>query len=151
MATDEFVIHTPTLTATKFWPGELGLFASHAIVFAKLIIDGNIYGVSPFLVQLRDTDTWKLMKGVKAGDIGPKFGYHAKNNGWCTFNQVRIPRDQMLMRYTSVDNEGCFSIEGDVRALYSSMMDIRAQLIGHSCEYLSRGLTIGLRYSVIRR
>ena len=79
--------------ATKWWPGDLGLYSSHAVVFAKLIIDGNKYGVIPFLVQIRDTTTWKLMPGVKAGDIGPKLGYHAKNNGWCTFDNVRIPRE----------------------------------------------------------
>ena len=32
--TDEFVIHTPTIEATKWWPGDLGLHSSHAIVFA---------------------------------------------------------------------------------------------------------------------
>lgn len=38
--TDEFVVHTPTLTATKWWPGDMGLFSTHAIVYANLIIDG---------------------------------------------------------------------------------------------------------------
>jgi len=59
------------------------------------------------------------------GDMGPKFGYNSKNNGWATFNNVRIPRRQMLMKYTKVDREGNFSVEGDIRALYSVMMDIR--------------------------
>ena len=66
------------------------------------------------------------------GDMGPKFGYNSKNNGWCTFNKVRIPRGQMLMKYTKVDKEGNFRVEGDIRALYSVMMDIRMQLIYHS-------------------
>jgi acyl-CoA oxidase len=48
--TDEFIIHTPTLKATKWWPGDLGNFSTHAVVFARLIIDGNQYGVMPFLV-----------------------------------------------------------------------------------------------------
>ena len=33
-STDEFVIHTPSLSATKWWPGDLALFSTHAIVFA---------------------------------------------------------------------------------------------------------------------
>lgn len=41
MKTDEFIIHTPTPTATKFWPGELGRFTTHAALFARLVIDGN--------------------------------------------------------------------------------------------------------------
>jgi acyl-CoA oxidase len=38
-STDEFVIHSPTLSSTKFWPGDLGRSTTHAIVFARLIID----------------------------------------------------------------------------------------------------------------
>ena len=44
-ATDEFVIHSPTVTSTKFWPGDLGRNTTHAIVFARLIIAGKDYGV----------------------------------------------------------------------------------------------------------
>ena len=62
-----------------------------------LIIDGKDYGVQPFLTQTRDVDTWKLRPGVKAGDLGPKIGYNSKDNGWCSFDQVRIPRTNMLM------------------------------------------------------
>ena len=47
---DEFVINTPTLTSTKFWPGELGKFAKFAVVFANLILEGHSIGVMPFMV-----------------------------------------------------------------------------------------------------
>ena len=47
---DEFLISTPTQTATKWWPGELGKFANHAAVFARVIIGENDYGVMPFIV-----------------------------------------------------------------------------------------------------
>lgn len=33
---DEFVIHTPSIRATKYWPGSIGLQATHNIVFARL-------------------------------------------------------------------------------------------------------------------
>jgi acyl-CoA oxidase len=45
MKTDEFVIHTPTITATKFWAGTVGLQATHVILFARLIVEENDYGV----------------------------------------------------------------------------------------------------------
>jgi len=150
-ATDEFIIHTPSITAAKWWPGDLGHNSSHAVVFAKCIIDGQKYGVLPFLLQIRETETWMPCKGCEMGDMGPKFGYNSKNNGWCTFNKVRIPRGQMLMKYTKVDKEGNFSVEGDIRALYSVMMDIRMQLIAHSANTILRGLLITLRYSVNRK
>jgi len=85
-STDEFIIHTPTNTATKWWPGEMGRYANHALVFARLQItddgDMNDYGVCPFVVQIRDMDTHKWMKGVQCGDMGPKLGYIGKDNGW---------------------------------------------------------------------
>lgn len=33
-ASDEWVIHSPTVTSTKFWPGGLGITSNHAVVFA---------------------------------------------------------------------------------------------------------------------
>jgi acyl-CoA oxidase len=52
---DCFDLHTPTKTATKWWPGDMGRFANHATVFAKVIIkdeDGNAndYGIGVFIV-----------------------------------------------------------------------------------------------------
>ena len=32
---DQFIIHTPSIRATKFWPGSLGIVCTHAIVFAR--------------------------------------------------------------------------------------------------------------------
>jgi len=53
--TDEFVMHTPSLDATKWWPGELGRLANHALVFCRILIpgdDGDIddYGIGCVLV-----------------------------------------------------------------------------------------------------
>ena len=73
--TDEFVINSPTITSTKYWPRDLGRFTSHALVFARLIIDKKDLGVQPFMVQIRDVETWKIRPGVKCGDLGPKIGY----------------------------------------------------------------------------
>lgn len=105
--TDEFVIHSPTLSSTKWWPGDLGRFANYAIVFAQMVIENdgqkNNYGVVPFLVQLRDVETHNYMPGVRCGDLGPKLGYIGKDNGWCQFNHVRIPRNQLLQRFMTVD------------------------------------------------
>lgn len=38
--TQEFVIHSPTQTSTKWWIGGAGQTATHCIVFAQLYIDG---------------------------------------------------------------------------------------------------------------
>lgn len=119
------MIHTPTLTATKFWPGDLGRYTTHALVFARLLIDGKDNGVHAFVVQIRDVDTFKHMKGVKSGDMGHKVGYQSKDNGWASFDQVRIPRENMLMRIVNIDKEGKFELRSNPKVLYTTMMLIR--------------------------
>ena len=52
------MINSPTITSTKFWPGDLGRYSTHAAVFARLIIDGKEFGVHAFIVQLRDLNTY---------------------------------------------------------------------------------------------
>jgi len=56
--TDEFVIHTPSIKAIKFWPGNLGIQATHALVFARCISLETDYGVQPFIVPIRDVNTF---------------------------------------------------------------------------------------------
>jgi acyl-CoA oxidase len=53
--TDEFIIHSPSIKAAKWWPGGIGIYCTHAIIFAKLILDDEPVSVVPFIVQLRDT------------------------------------------------------------------------------------------------
>jgi acyl-CoA oxidase len=43
--TQEFVVNTPSLRSIKWWPGALGKTATHATLYAQLIIDGKQYGV----------------------------------------------------------------------------------------------------------
>lgn len=129
----------------------MGRFANFAAVYAKIIIEDNDYGLGVFLVQLRDRDTHKHMPGIKCGDIGPKFGFHDKDNGWCTFDKVRIPRRQMLMKFTKVDTDGTFSIEGDTRILFSTMLKTRVQMISATKWVFWGNLLVAVRYSLVRR
>jgi len=108
-------------------------------------------GVQPFLVQTRDLKTHLAMPGVQGGDVGPKYGYHSKENGWLRFDNVRIPRTNLRMKYVEVDREGNFKKIGDLRNLYSIMLETRVWMIVETPHYLSRGLTIAIRYSAVRR
>ena len=153
--TDEFVIDMPTITATKWWPGEMGRYANHALVFARLIIvddgDKNDYGVAPFIVQIRDRDTHKHLPGVKSGDMGPKMGFIGKDNGWLTVHNVRVPRNQMLQRFLKVDRDGSVSVQGDLKLLYSTMLKTRVHIISGCPSFLLTPLVIAVRYSICRR
>ena len=149
--TDEFIIHSPTISSTKFWPGDLGRQSTHAIVFARCQIDNKDHGVHPFLVQLRDVSTFKHFKGVTSGDLGSKFGYNSKDNGWARFDNVRIPRTDMLMGFAKVDKSGNFSLQGDMRALYMVMMTIRLMIVKGASAFLFTSIQIALRYNCVRR
>ena len=48
-AKQAFILHTPTLTATKFWPGCLGHMANFALVVAQLVVNGKRHGVQTFI------------------------------------------------------------------------------------------------------
>lgn len=151
-ATDEFVINTPSITATKYWPGDLGMFSSHAIVFARLIIDENDSGVMPFMVQMRDVDTWKVRPGIKCGNLGPKFGYNSKDNGWASYDHVRIPRTDMLMGLCEVSKDGELSLKGDPRVLYSVMMGIRLSIVvSIGPSFTLQAAKKSIRYCCVRR
>jgi hypothetical protein len=52
-------------------------------------------------------------------------------------DKVRIPRENMLQRFISVDREGAVSIQGDLRVLYSTMLMIRVMLIAGAKSYLA--------------
>ncbi|XP_042372761.1 peroxisomal acyl-coenzyme A oxidase 3-like, partial [Plectropomus leopardus] len=51
-SSQEFVINSPDFEAAKFWVGNLGKTATHAMVFAQLYTpDGECHGLHSFIVQ----------------------------------------------------------------------------------------------------
>ncbi|KAJ1917163.1 fatty-acyl coenzyme A oxidase [Mycoemilia scoparia] len=149
--TDEFVIHTPTITATKWWIGGAAHTATHCAVYAQLIIDGKRYGVKTFVVQLRDPETFQLMPGVNIGDIGKKMGRDQIDNGWIQFTNVRIPRSHMLMKHTKVTREGKVIDPPMAQLAYGALILGRVSMVNDSGNVSKRALTIAIRYAAIRR
>ncbi|CAK8539506.1 unnamed protein product [Lathyrus sativus] len=153
--TDEFVIHSPTLTSSKWWPGGLGKISTHAIVYARLITDGQDQGVHGFIVQLRSLDDHLPLAGITVGDIGMKFGnaaYNSMDNGVLSFDHVRIPRNQMLMRVSQVTREGKYVQSSVPRQLiYGTMVYVRQAIVADASTALSRAVCIATRYSAVRR
>jgi len=72
--TDEFIVHTPTISSTKFWPAGLGFSTTHGTVMARLIVGDEDHGPHIFLVQLRSVEDGKPMPGIRMGDVGLKAG-----------------------------------------------------------------------------
>ncbi|KAK7502853.1 hypothetical protein BaRGS_00005802 [Batillaria attramentaria] len=149
--TKEFVVNSPTITSIKFWPGGLGKTANCCIVMARLITRGHDYGMHPFLVQIRDLDTHQPLPGITVGDIGAKFGFNSNDNGFLRLDNVRIPRDNMLMRYSQVLEDGTYVKPKNDRLTYGTMTLIRSNIVGGAARSLSMAVTIAVRYSAVRR
>ncbi|RIA93753.1 hypothetical protein C1645_690450 [Glomus cerebriforme] len=149
--TDEFIIHSPTLTATKVWIGMAGQTATHTIAICQTIIDGKKCGTNWFIVQLRDKKTGKLMPGVTAGDLGAKYGRNGLDNGWIQFSHIRIPRTNMMMKWAKVTKEGKYIPSINPAISYSTLIGERLSVLGTAISTCGQMLTIACRYGCVRR
>ncbi|KAI7559333.1 hypothetical protein D0864_16373 [Hortaea werneckii] len=155
----EFVLHSPTLTASKWWNGTMGRTANHAIVVAHLLVpksphssDYVDHGPHPFVVQIRDMKTHKPLPGIAVGDIGPKYGYAPMDNGYMLFDHVRVPHSAMLSRYSWVDPNTCtYSKPANPAVVYGSLTAVRASIIMHARLIMARAVTVAVRYACVRR
>ncbi|ETK92292.1 hypothetical protein F441_04408 [Phytophthora nicotianae CJ01A1] len=149
-ATQEFIIDSPTLTSRKWWPGGLGKTANHAIVHARLYLDGKDVGVQAFLVQIRSMEDHQPLPGIEVGDIGPKVGFNGVDNGYCAFHKIRIPRENMMMRYAKVLPDGTFVKPKSDKLVYLTMVQVRAYMIKTAGIQMGAASTICTRFSAAR-
>lgn len=129
----------------------MGHSSNYAVVVAQLYSKGQNHGIHPFIVQLRDEETWQPMPGIKIGEIGPKLGLKSVNNGYLGFENVRIPRKNMLMKNAQVKRDGTFVKSPSSVLTYGTMMFVRVVILRDVSNYLSKAVTIATRYSAVRR
>jgi acyl-CoA oxidase len=152
ITTKEYVVHSPTVSSIKFWPGGLGKLSNHAVVHAQLYAQGKHHGVQSFIVKLRDEEHIPY-EGIHVGDIGSKFGFNSEDNGFVKFTNYRIPKENLLSKYVNVDEDGTFTkaSDGAIKLAYGNMLFLRLGIFfGRSVQF-SRLATIGIRYSIMRR
>ena len=106
---DSIIIHTPGENDNKEYIGN-ALHSKMASVFAQLIVDGKNEGVHAILVPLRDQDH-QLLPGVIVEDNGYKLGLNGVDNGKIWFNQVQVPRENLLNKYGDITPEGTYFSE----------------------------------------
>ncbi|KAI9184341.1 fatty-acyl coenzyme A oxidase [Blastocladiella emersonii ATCC 22665] len=149
-ASDEFIVHTPSITA-YWWIGGAAQSATHAAVYAQLIVNGKRHGVKVFVVPLRDPKTFKLLPGITIGDIGKKMGRDGIDNGYIQFTNVRIPRSYMLMKYSKVLRDGTVVDPPMAQLAYGALIQGRVAMVVDSGNTAKKALTIATRYAAIRR
>ncbi len=79
-ATQEFVIHTPSALAAKYWITNGAVHAHWCVVFAQTSSRGQDHGIHAFLVRVREDDM-QVSKGVRVEDMGMKMGRYAAHAG----------------------------------------------------------------------
>ncbi|TXG91962.1 acyl-CoA oxidase [Rhodococcus rhodnii] len=159
-ATEEFVVHSPTPSSRKDYIGGAAQDARLATVFAQLLTrnaSGELEskGVHCFVVPIRDEDGNDL-PGVTTSDCGYKGGLLGVDNGRIMFDQVRIPRENLLNRYADVEPDGTYTsgIESDGKRFFTMLGTlVRGRVtVGGSAAAAARvALTIATKYALQRR
>ncbi|VFQ64461.1 unnamed protein product [Cuscuta campestris] len=153
--TEEFVINTPCESAQKYWIGGAANHATHTIVFSQLIIDGKNEGVHAFIAQIRD-ENGNICPNIRIADCGHKIGLNGVDNGRIWFDNVRVPRENLLNSVADVSPDGKYLTaikDPDQRfAAFMAPLTFGRVTIAVSATYSAKvALSIAIRYSLTRR
>lgn len=151
---DTILINTPHEGAGKEYIGN-ALHGTVSIVFAQLIVDGINHGVHAVVVPLRDAHG-NLHQGIRVEDNGYKMGLNGVDNGKIWYQQVRVPRINLLDRFGGINETGEYhSLIANPNKRFFIMLGalvvgrISVGLAGVSVS--KNALSIAIRYALKRR
>jgi acyl-CoA oxidase len=150
----EFVLTTPFRAAWKDYLGNAAVDGRAAVVFAQLITKGVNHGVHAFYVPIRDDKGF--LPGIGGEDDGLKGGLNGIDNGRLHFDNVRVPRLNLLNRYGDVAEDGEYSspIASPGRRFFTmlgTLVQGRVSLDGAATVASKLALTIAITYGTQRR
>ena len=152
--TGNIIIHSPTETSGKEYIGN-ALHARFAAVFAQLIVGDSNHGIHTVMVPIRDENN-NLLPGIKVVDCGHKIGLNGVDNGRIWFDQVVVPKQNLLNRFGDIDQNGKYTsaIENPNKRFFTMLGTLVG---GRICVGLGAlgaaktALTIAIHYGTKRR
>lgn len=153
---DEFIINTPDRSSWKDYLGNAAKHARWAVVFAQLYTGmGERQGVHAFMVPIRNQQG-VFLAGVSGEDDGVKGGLNGIDNGRLCFDNVRVPRVNLLNRYGDVDVKGRYtsSISNPKRRFFvmlGTLVQGRVSLDGAAVVASKVALQIAVTYANRRK
>tara|TARA_R110002096_G_scaffold361075_1_gene554065 strand:- start:3254 stop:5584 length:2331 start_codon:yes stop_codon:yes gene_type:complete len=152
---DAFILHSPSVTARKEWIGNAACDGQAMVVFAQLETLGDSHGVHAFFVPVRDGEG-RLRPGIHIEDCGHKMGLNGVDNGRIWFDNVRVPRQELLGRFASVAADGTYDspIASPSRRFFTmlgTLVSGRVSVAAAAVTTSKVALTIAVRYGALRR
>jgi acyl-CoA oxidase len=153
--TREFVVHSPDVSARKDYIGNAAVHGRMAAVFCQLVVGGEKRGVHCVLVPIRDEEG-NALPGVTITDNGHKLGLNGVDNGQLMFDEVRVPRDNLLDRYATVSEDGVYEspIENPNRRFFTmlgTLIQGRVSVGGAGINASKVALVIAVKHALRRR
>ncbi len=152
--TDTIIIHTLGKNDNKEYIGN-ALDSKMASVFAQLIVDGKNEGVHAILVPVRN-EKHELLSGVTIEDNGYKLGLNGVDNGKIWFDQVAVPRENLLNKYGDIKDDGSYC--SDIKNPNKRFFTMLGTLVGGRICVARAGLggakmalTVAIKHALKRR
>ncbi len=153
--TDEIVVNSPTPSSTKAYIGNAAKHGRGAATFGQLIVAGKNHGIHCVVVPIRDK-AGKDLPGITTSDHGHKGGLLGVDNGMITYDNVRVPRTNLLAKFGGIDESGTYvsPIENQNRRFFTMLGTlVRGRVCVGAAAALAgrRALSIATRYALARR
>jgi acyl-CoA oxidase len=134
---------------------DLETTATYDATTRELVVGDEDHGVHAVLVPIRDARA-KPEPGVRIEDRGLKLGLNGVDNGRIWFDSVRVPVDNLLDRFATIDEQGRYQspIPSSGRRFFTMLGTLvagRVSIASASVSAAKVGLTIAVRYAAGRR
>src|ERR1700757_1174148 len=151
----DFIINSPSYSSGKTFIGNAAVDGQFMVVFAQLHIGAANHGVHAFLVPIRD-ENGQPLPGVSIEDNGHKLGLNGVDNGRIWFQNIRLPKTELLNRFAEVTDDGQYRSEIKSKnsrffTMIGTLVNGRITMALAANGTAKSALTIAIRYAARRR